>query len=192
VEGSTAQFIEHLYEKRFGRSRPNVVLSLEEQARAGDAKKGARKERKLQRQKGSPGTQDSSGRSVSFEIVPKAMTSIRHEVESIVAAAATRTATKIVSLPPLVFFATPTGDAWMLDPEDGLALCLARDGDSMQARIEERPEKYAIEWTSDYRIEGEVFVATDRNSGRVTRIAGYPVAEIASRRGNAGPAHSDR
>ena len=35
--------------------------------------------------------------------------------------------TLIVSLGSIVFFSTYTGDAWMLDSEDGLALCLARD-----------------------------------------------------------------
>jgi len=38
------QFIEHLYEKRFGRERPEVVMSVEERARAHDAKKAAREE----------------------------------------------------------------------------------------------------------------------------------------------------
>jgi hypothetical protein len=38
------QFIEHLYFKRFGRERPEVVLSIEKRARAQRAKKEARKE----------------------------------------------------------------------------------------------------------------------------------------------------
>jgi hypothetical protein len=38
------QFIEHLYLKRFGRERPQVVMSVEEHARAQRAKKEARKE----------------------------------------------------------------------------------------------------------------------------------------------------
>jgi hypothetical protein len=38
------QFIEHLYFKRFDRERPAVVMSIEERARAQDAKKAARKE----------------------------------------------------------------------------------------------------------------------------------------------------
>ena len=38
------QFIEHLYFKRFGRERPEVVMSVEERARAQRAKKEARKE----------------------------------------------------------------------------------------------------------------------------------------------------
>jgi len=38
------QFIEHLYFKRFGRERPEVVLSVEERVRAQREKKEARKE----------------------------------------------------------------------------------------------------------------------------------------------------
>lgn len=37
-------FIERLYLKRFGKQRPNVVLSIEERARAKDARRAARKE----------------------------------------------------------------------------------------------------------------------------------------------------
>jgi hypothetical protein len=37
------QFIEHLYLKRFGRDRPEHVMSIEERARAKEAKRTARK-----------------------------------------------------------------------------------------------------------------------------------------------------
>jgi hypothetical protein len=37
------QFIEHIYAKRFGRDRPEVVVSLEERARQQERKKAARK-----------------------------------------------------------------------------------------------------------------------------------------------------
>jgi hypothetical protein len=40
------EFIEHLYFKRFGRERPEVVMSVEERARADAAKRAARKEAK--------------------------------------------------------------------------------------------------------------------------------------------------
>lgn len=42
------QFIEHLFFKSFGRERPEVVMSIEERARAQQAKKAARKEAKRQ------------------------------------------------------------------------------------------------------------------------------------------------
>jgi len=40
------QFIDHLYLKTFGRERPEVVMSVEERARAQEAKRAARKEAK--------------------------------------------------------------------------------------------------------------------------------------------------
>jgi hypothetical protein len=42
------QYIEYLYEKRFGRTRPAIVMSVEERARAQKEKKAARKAEKLQ------------------------------------------------------------------------------------------------------------------------------------------------
>lgn len=38
------EFIEHLYFKRFGKARPDLVVSLEERARSEAAKKAARRE----------------------------------------------------------------------------------------------------------------------------------------------------
>ncbi len=43
------RFIEGLYVKRFGRSRPEVVLTIEERARLSAEKKAARKTRKAKR-----------------------------------------------------------------------------------------------------------------------------------------------
>ena len=40
------QFIEHLYVRRFGRERPEVVSSIEERARMEEAKRAAREEAK--------------------------------------------------------------------------------------------------------------------------------------------------
>ncbi len=40
--------IEHLYSKRFGRERPDVVLSIEEKVRRDEEKKARRREAKLQ------------------------------------------------------------------------------------------------------------------------------------------------
>jgi hypothetical protein len=40
------QFIEHLYEKRFGKPRPDVVLSIEDMARRQEKKKAEKREAK--------------------------------------------------------------------------------------------------------------------------------------------------
>jgi hypothetical protein len=86
---------------------------------------------------------------------------------------------RIVTIGPLVFFSTETGDAWMLDPSDQLAARLARDGDPEPVDFEETETNYAIGWKGTYRIEGGAFVYAERKSGRVTAILGYPTAKIA-------------
>ena len=52
---------------------------------------------------------------------------VLREVDYIVKRAA-RCDPRFVTLGQLLFFSTDTGDAWMLDPEDHLALCLATAG----------------------------------------------------------------
>ena len=43
------EYIEHLYEKRFGGTRPESVMSIEESARLQERKKAARREAKRRR-----------------------------------------------------------------------------------------------------------------------------------------------
>ena len=86
---------------------------------------------------------------------------------------------RFVTIGPLVFFSTETGDAWMLDPSDQLAARFARSGDPEPMDFRETDTHYAIGWKGNYRIDGGAFVYTDRRSGRVTAITGYPTAKIA-------------
>jgi hypothetical protein len=85
----------------------------------------------------------------------------------------------LVTIGPLVLFSTETGDAWMLDPSDRLAARLAREGDPEPIDLQETESNFTIGWKGHYRIEGGAFVYTDRKSGRVTAILGYPTAKIA-------------
>jgi hypothetical protein len=50
-----AQFIEHLYFKRFGRQRPETVISIEKRARLQQPQKAARREAKRQAPPGPAG-----------------------------------------------------------------------------------------------------------------------------------------
>ena len=84
---------------------------------------------------------------------------------------------RIVALGQLVFFSTDTGDAWMVDPEDGLALCLAREGVQQDFAIAETAEQFAIQWNATYRIDGDSFIVSE-NAGRTKVIFGYPTKEI--------------
>jgi len=101
---------------------------------------------------------------------------IKREVEYIVRRAAERDA-RVVTLGPLVFFSTETGDAWLLDPSDYLALCLARDGDPRPVNITESEGAFAIDWEMTYQISGDRFIVADP-SGQVRTILGYPIREI--------------
>jgi hypothetical protein len=67
----------------------------------------------------------------------------------------------------------------MLDPSDQLAARLARCGDPEPIDFSETETNYAIGWKGNYRTDGRAFVYTDRKSGRVTAITGYPTAKIA-------------
>jgi hypothetical protein len=102
---------------------------------------------------------------------------IKREVEYIVRCAAERDA-RVVTLGPLVFFSTQTGDAWLLDPSDHLALCLARDGDPRPVNITESEGTFAIGWEMTYQISGDRFIVADQ-SGQSRTILGYPIREIA-------------
>ena len=84
---------------------------------------------------------------------------------------------RVVSLGQLVFFSTQSGDAWMLDPEGKLALCLARNGQKQDYRIVETETQFAIEWNAKYRIDGELFSVME-SSGRTVTISGYPTKDI--------------
>jgi hypothetical protein len=79
--------------------------------------------------------------------------SIAREADYIVARAIAEDA-GVVSLGPLVFFSTATGDAWVLDAEDNLALQLAAAGTRGPVAITETRERFAIEWAGTFEIAG--------------------------------------
>jgi hypothetical protein len=89
---------------------------------------------------------------------------------------------RLVVLGNLLLFSTESRDAWLLDLEDGFALCLARDGEPQPYRIVETPDTFAIEWSAKFGIDGDTFVVAD-NSGKVRAIHGYPTDQIAAASG---------
>jgi len=86
---------------------------------------------------------------------------------------------RIVTLETLVLFSTRTRDAWLLDSEDDLAVCLCREGEPQPFLIIDTPDGYGIEWTANFRIEGDAFVV-DEFSGKVSVIHGYPTVQISA------------
>ena len=88
--------------------------------------------------------------------------------------------TTATSLPSVSWSCSPPkpADAWLLDPADRLAARLARDGESEPIHIEETDTTFAIGWKGRYRIDGPAFVYSDRDTGRVTTILGYPTERL--------------
>lgn len=85
---------------------------------------------------------------------------------------------RIVTVGQLIFFSTQTGDAWLIDAEDGLAAPLARDGQPEPIHIEETDASFSIDWKGRYRIEGAAFVFVDRNTRATRAILGYPTQKL--------------
>ena len=100
---------------------------------------------------------------------------VLREVDYIVARAAESDA-RVVTLGQLVFFSTQTGDAWLLDPEDHLALRLATEGGRLPVQIVETATRFAIQWNANYTFEDDAFVVDDASGIRA--IIGYPVADL--------------
>jgi hypothetical protein len=98
------------------------------------------------------------------------------EVEDIVAAARAFEA-RVVGLGPLVFFSSTVGDAWVLDPVNGVARCLALHGKTLPSGILEGAKRFTVEWQAVYRLAGEFFTVGYRD-GRVQSIGGYPIDGI--------------
>lgn len=112
------------------------------------------------------------------KVVSRVEPNINGEADYIISKAQIH-ASRIVRLGPLVFFSTHTGDAWILDPEDNLALCLARGGDRQAFSILETQTDFQIAWEAEYHIDGEAFTLYT-NDGRAKTILGYPTREIES------------
>ena len=97
------------------------------------------------------------------------------EVDYIVSRAA-RFDGRVVALGQLVYFSTDSGDAWVLDPQDHLALRLADAGDRLLVHVVETATSFDVGWTESYRLEGEVFVVAGVSGARA--ILGYPIREL--------------
>jgi hypothetical protein len=107
-------------------------------------------------------------------VVAATGTSLRDEVEYI-CTLASEGESHVIGFSQLVFFSTATGDAWMLDWEDELAICLMKDGVQRPFEIGETDRQFAIQWQGRYHFEGELFVYIDNETPTHARaIVGYP------------------
>jgi hypothetical protein len=86
---------------------------------------------------------------------------------------------RIVSIGQVVLFSSESGDAWMLDPSEQLAVRLASDGHPELIHIEDTETTFTVAWTGQYRIVGPSFLYTDGDSRRATTMFGYPTRKLA-------------
>jgi hypothetical protein len=60
-----------------------------------------------------------------------------------------------------------------------LATPIARQGEALSVQVEDTDKNFTVAWTGVYRIEGELFVYRDNDSGNTRTIFGYPTQRIA-------------
>jgi hypothetical protein len=83
---------------------------------------------------------------------------------------------RVVSFGVLLFFSTLGGDAWVLDIEDGSALCLMKECEPLQVVIEETSGNFSIAWEGAFAIDDDLFIVS--HGSRSAMFGGYPTAEI--------------
>lgn len=89
------------------------------------------------------------------------------------------TGPEILEKQPLILFSTEGGDAWLLEPNEGLAICLAWHGERQEPGIHDKGRQLEIGWDGEFKIDGDNF-AVDLEISTIGKrvILGYPVAEL--------------
>lgn len=79
---------------------------------------------------------------------------------------------------PLVLF-TSQGDAWMLDANEDMAICLIWQGEALPRNIRDAGRNIEIDWDGSFALNGESF-AVDTDHPEIGRrvICGYPLQEL--------------
>ena len=111
-------------------------------------------------------------------VVASTATNVRDETKYI-CKLASKGESRVIGLGQLVFFSTWTRDAWMLDWEDELAICLMKDGAAQPFEVGETASQFAIRWQGRYHIEEALFTYIDNQLPTYARtINGYPTEVI--------------
>ena len=76
-----------------------------------------------------------------------------------------------------IFFATASGDAWMLDHRGSRALQLAKNNSALAYQIREDHKSFSVKWTEKFAIENDTFIAI-RGSEK-TAFDNYPADNLA-------------
>lgn len=89
------------------------------------------------------------------------------------------TGPEILADGPLVLFSTMDGDAWMLEPNEGVCTCLAWHGTKQEFGVSDAGAHLLIDWDGSYELRGNFFcVNMDNGEIGVRTIGGYPMEEL--------------
>lgn len=84
-----------------------------------------------------------------------------------------------IACPPFVLFSTGIGDAWLLEPDEGLAMCLVWQGASQPIKVRDDPAQLEVEWDCMYELLGDFFNVESKHPVIGTRaIGGYPLEGV--------------
>lgn len=83
---------------------------------------------------------------------------------------------KIESLGNFIFFSTHSGEAWMLDHRESLALRLADGYEPLSYTIMETDKQFYVEWKEKFDIVDGTFIAI--NNGKQSMFFDYPVVKL--------------
>ncbi len=80
---------------------------------------------------------------------------------------------------PFVLFSTGIGDAWLLDPDEQIAMCLVWQGVRVEAAVSEDPLRLELGFDGHYELLSAFFRVESHNEviGERT-IAGYPTDQL--------------
>lgn len=84
---------------------------------------------------------------------------------------------------PLILFACE-GDAWLLEPDEELAMCLVFHREIQPYVLQDEPTRIKVGWDGTYELAGNFFkVETDHPLIGTRAIGGFPLDEIREIRG---------
>jgi len=119
--------------------------------------------------------------SASLSVLSPTATHLRDEVDS-VCKRASNGDSRVIGFGKLILFSTQTGDAWMLDWEDELAICLMKDRAQQPFEFRETEHQFAIQWQGRYHLAAGLFAYIDNQTPTHARvIGGYPTEAIRQR-----------
>jgi len=90
--------------------------------------------------------------------------------------AATNGEEKIESLGNFIFFSAHSGEAWILDHRESLALRLADNFEPLPYTIIETTKQFYVEWKEKFHIADGTFIAI--NGGNQSTFFDYPVEKL--------------